>query len=363
MTVMTLFRAYFGLTYFGLGKLVKQEVDGMSPQTLQTLGDKIRRFLALKNGSALRRLLARHNFADVAEVFEHELSEDEATTCFQYLTISQAAAVLISLSDVRRKSCLDTMTDLRASRIFRYMPADDAADILQEMDAEERRKILAEMPYDADTRTLQHLMLEEPDSAAGLMSPDFIMVSIQATVGEAMQVIRRADPQDFIYYVYLVNDENKLVGVVSLKTLILQEESLALEKVAEFDVKSILVSYDQELVANLFRKYYNLLAMPVVDPEEVLQGIITLDDVVEVIEEETAEDMYLSSGIHLEEMDERHLLTGPVTDAVKARMPWLAITVVGQLFAAMVIASYAETVAAAVIAVSFMPLLTGLTGN
>jgi magnesium transporter len=123
------------------------------------------------------------------------------------------------------------------------------------------------------------------------------------------------------------------------------------------------VNYDQELVANVFRKYYNLLAMPVVDPDNTLRGIVTLDDIIDVIEEETSEDIYKASGITLEEMDERGLLIGPEVRAFKARFPWLSITMGGQFLASTIIAHFNHTVATAVVAISFMPLLTGLSGN
>ena len=325
--------------------------------------DKIKRYLSQNNASALRRLLTRYNFADLAEVMENQLDPLETVQCFQYLNVGQAAQVLTSLSEERQVACLSSLPTVMSSQILRLMPADDAVDILQELETEHTRKILDEMPFDRDTKTIQHLLLEEPDTAAGIMSTDFIYVSIEATVGDAMAAVKRAEEKDFIYYVYLVNQTNQLLGVVSLKRLILMDESVPLQRVALFDTKSILVSYDQELVANLFRKYYNLLAMPVVDNNNELRGIITLDDVLDVIDEETSEDIYLASGINLDEMDEKNLLHGPLLNTVKARLPWLSITLVGQFLASAIISSYHHTVSAAVIAVSFMPMLTGLSGN
>ncbi len=335
----------------------------MTSPSATDLGDKIRRYLVTGNASALRRLLARHNFADIAEVMENTLTEEEAVKTFQYLNVGQAAQVLTSLNEERQMACLSSMPTVMGSRILRMMAVDDAVDILQELDRSQTQKILQEMPFDTDTRNIQHLLLEEPDTAAGLMSTDYVEVSVESTVGSAMNLIRRAEEKDFIYYVYLTDSDGHLVGVVSLKKLILHDDSVPLSRISEFDVKSILTSYDQELVANVFRKYYNLLAMPVVDHENILRGIITIDDIIDVIEEETSEEIYRASGINLEEIDEKNLIMGPAINAVKARMPWLSITLVGQLFGSTIIASYNQTVAAAVIAVSFMPLLTGLSGN
>lgn len=327
------------------------------------LAEKIQRYLAVGNKSILRRLLRRQHFADIADVMENRLTQDEAVQMFQYLNLGQAAQVLNSLDEELVKACITSISSETGSRILRLMPTDDAVDILQDMDTDQSRKILEGMPFDTDTRMIQNLLLEKPDSAAGIMSTDFIKVHADVTVGEAMGLVRRAEEKDFIYYVYLVDTEDALVGVVSLKKLIHHDESVPLSRIAEFDPKSILVTFDQELVASLFRKYFNFLAMPVIDPAGVLRGIITLDDVLDVIDEESTEDIYWASGINIEEIDERNLLSGPPIKAFRARFPWLSITMVGQLVAGTIIASYAHTVSSAVIAVSFMPLLTGLSGN
>ncbi len=335
----------------------------MSVQAQAELGDKIKRYLDVQNASALRRLLARHNYADIADVMETQLSEEQALTCFQYMNMGQAAEVVTSLNEDLQQACLNSLTAVMGSKILRIMAADDAVDILQEMDRSESQKYLDEMPYDSDTRTIHNLLLEEPDTAAGLMATDFIKVSVEATVAEAMDEVRTAEEKDFIYYTYLVDGDDHLVAIVSLKKLILHDGSVPLSRIAEYDVKMLLDSYDQELAANIFRKYDNLLAMPVVDSVGKLRGIVTIDDIVDVIEEETSEEMYRAAGIELEEIDEKHLISGPFTDAVKARVPWLFITVVGQLMASLIISSYSKTVATAVVAISFMPLLTGLSGN
>jgi magnesium transporter len=335
----------------------------MSTAVSGSLADKIRRYLQQKNTSALRRLLTRQNFADIAEVMENALTQEEAVACFQCLNIGLAGQVLASVNEELQQLCLSSLPTVMGSQILRRMPTDDAVDILQEMNTAESRRILEEMPFDTDTRMLHHLMLEEPDTAGGIMSTDFIRVSVEATVGEAMRLIRQAEEKDFIYYCYLVDTEHRLVGVLSLKRLLIHDEETPLSRIAEFDVKSLLIHYDQALVANVFRKYYNLLAMPVTDADNVLRGVVTLDDIIDVIEEQTSEGIYRASGINLEEMDERGLLIGPEFRAFRARFPWLSITMGGQFLASTIIAHFSHTVATAVVAISFMPLLTGLSGN
>ncbi len=334
----------------------------MPSTSVAQLDEKIKRYLTTRNGSALRRLLTRHNFADIAEVLE-SLPPEDLVTCFQYLNIGQAAQVLTSLDQERQIACLSSLPTMMSSQILRFMPSDDAVDLLQELDTQQSQKILKEMPFDEETRTIHHLMMEEEDTAAGIMSADFLQVPVDATVGDAQEMLKQAEEKDFIYYIYLADVQEQLVGVVSLKQLILHPPETPLQKIAQFEPKYVLLTEDQELVVKQFRKYYNLLAIPVVDDRHVIQGIITLDDIIDIIDEESSEDIYLASGISLEQIDEKNLLTGPMINAVKARMPWLMVTLVGQFLAAAVIASHSHTVATAVKTISFMPLLSGLSGN
>src|SRR6476659_8577822 len=152
----------------------------MPTVAISSLAETIRRYLTQKNASALRRLLSRHNFADIADVMENLLTQEETVACFQYLNVGQAAQVLTSVNEDLQHMCLSSLPTVMGSQILRMMPTDDAVDILQEMDTMESQRILEEMPFDTDTRTLHHLMMEEPDTAAGIMSTDFMSVSVEA---------------------------------------------------------------------------------------------------------------------------------------------------------------------------------------
>lgn len=332
----------------------------MAPDALT---DRLTRAIQKRNPAQLRRLLNRTHFADVAEVMAHHLSKEQAVTCFQYLNMGQAAQVLLSLDDDLQAHCLNTLPTLIGGKILRAMASDDAVDVLQELEAADSQRLLEGMPLDEDTQAIQELLLEEPDTAAGLMTTDYIDITIDETAGEAMAKIRQAEDKDFIYYVYVVDENEQLLGVLSLKQLVRCPEDMPVHQAMNSNVKSVLIHFDDAFVANLFRKYDNLLAMPVVDAQNTLRGIITVDDVIEVIEEENSEELYRASGINVEAVDEKNLLTGPFWNAFKARFPWLGITVFAQLMASFIIASYETTVQTMVIAVSFMPLLTGLAGN
>ena len=339
------------------------QLTASAPSEASQLSQRLRRLVTLRNPPTIRRELSQIHPIDLSEAMEEALELSQIMVILKSLRVSQAANVLLNLTETLQLRCLDELPPALSSQMLRFLPADDAVDMLQELDNEQSRKILGQMPFDADTQTIHHLLLEDPDSAAGLMTTDYVSVNIENTVADALNEIRKAHKNDFIYYCYLTNTEHQLVGVCSLKDLLGKPEDTPLQQVAAFNVKSILVSYDQELVVNLFRKYDNLMAIPVVEHDDTLRGIVTLDDVISLVEEEASEDIYRYSGINIEEIDEKNLLTGPTIKAVQARMPWLGITLVGQYFAAIIIASYSQTVSQATIAISFMPLLTGLTGN
>lgn len=312
----------------------------------------------------LRQLLINIHFADLAELFEKHLSLNDSLACLEVLSLTQASQVLVSLPTEHQRAVLLALPPQKASRLIRHLASDDAVDILQELSTTEARCILGELPLDADTHAIHQLLIEAPDTAAGLMSTGFVSVGAEGCVEDALNAIRTADETDFIYYVYLTDREQSLLGVLSVKTLLLQHEpNTPLLQLAMLDVKTLAESMDQELVANVFRKYYNFLALPVVDAQNRLVGIVTLDDVVEVIDEENQEDLYRTQGINIEDIDERNLLTGSSWLAVKARIPWLFVTLLGQLVVASIIGVFQDTVSGAVKAFSFLPLLCGVAGN
>ncbi len=330
-----------------------------------TLAQRIRLLLKQKQSKySLRRFLSKLHFADLADVFHHELTPEQTQHCFSVLPPAQAALLLTSLEDRLALPLFKSLPLAKASRVIRDMPVDEAVDLLQQLDPDERRPILGGLPLDADTRQLHQLLIEAPDTAAGIMSTDYMACPVDKTVGEALQLVHHAEEKDFIYYCYLLDRDDKLVGVVSLKTLVITPDETPLNEVACFDMKTVYDSFDQELVATVFRKYYNLLAMPVVDRHDRLLGIITLDDILDVIDEESQDDLFKTSGIVMEDTaTEQELIAGSVLPNVKARLPWLAITLVGQLSVAAIIAFYEPTVSQAVKAFSFLPLLCGLAGN
>ena len=353
------------LEAMGNGKLANPARFSDTAQLVEQLTSKIKDLLGRHQYRySLRQFLAKIHFADLSEVLATTLNTEEVLHCIEAMAPKQSAEVLVSLPRELQRWVLVTLAPQKSSRIIRLMPADDAVDVLQELSSEECRAILGEMPVDADTHTIHQLLIEAPDTAAGIMSTHFFGLPVDTTVGDAMDRIRQAKENDFIYYVYLVDAEGRLVGVLSLKTLVIcMEPKTPLQELAIFDVKQVLESYDQELVASVFRKYYNLLALPVVDLNEKLVGLITLDDVLDVIEEESQEDLYRSSGITLEDMDERHLQSGNPLLAVKARLPWLAITLVGQLVVSSIMSMNQDTIRSETIAFTFLPLLCGLAGN
>ncbi len=358
--------------YIDLESPIVADHEAQLRQTRETLRDiiagRVREHIYKKQPRfSLRQYLNTLHFADIADALEGELTHQEGLVCLEAITPSFAAHILNALDAEHQHYFIRHLNPVKFSRIIRAMPADDAVDLLQALSTEEAKRVLGELPQDAETKSLHELLLESPDTAAGIMSTDYVSIAQTATIGEAIEVLQNADEHDFVYYLYLTDETGGLVGVVSLKTILLAYKTLErplLEVALTDEIKSVHEGFDQELVANIFRKYYNLLAMPVVDEENRLIGIITLDDVIDVIDEESQEDLFRTSGIRVdEEVDERDLLMGRSIYAFRARVPWLSVTLVGQLCVASIIGFFTDTVSQAVAAFSFLPLLCGLSGN
>ncbi|MFN9690916.1 MAG: magnesium transporter [Vampirovibrionales bacterium] len=315
----------------------------------------------------LRQYLNTVHFADIADALEDELTPNEALVCLDAIAPALASKILTSLEPETQQRFILAIPSVKLHRIIRAMPADDAVDLLQELSLEEAGRVLGGLPQDADTQSLHELLKESPDTAVGIMSTHYVSLHENATVGDALLLLQNADEHDFVYYLYLTDEDHVLKGVLSIKSLLLAyktPERLLKELALVDDVKHVHEAFDQELVANIFRKYYNLLAMPVVDDDDHLLGIITLDDIIDVIDEESQEDLYRTSGIRIdEEVDEQDLLKGKPIYAFRARIPWLSVTLIGQLCVASIIGYFHNTVSHTVAAVSFLPLLCGLAGN
>ncbi len=314
----------------------------------------------LKQGAylALRNALNEQNPADVAEFLE-ELPAEKQLFLFRLLTKDIAAEAFSYLDNDTQEMLFTSITDNEVRNIVDNMYLDDTVDFLEEAPANLVNKVLRNT--DNKTRQLINRFLHYPENSAGsLMTVEYVYLYKEMTAKRAMEIIRHTGlDKETIYTCYVIDDKKHLVGVLPLRTLLLAEESITIDTLMEEDVISVATLDDQEEAAHLFRKY-NFMALPVVDGENRLVGIITVDDIVDVIDEETTEDMEKMAA--LLPSDEEYLKT-PVVKLAKNRIVWLCILMVSGTLSSFIIGMYQGILDEAVVLSTFIPILTGTGGN
>ena len=306
----------------------------------------------------LREELNEENPANVAEFLE-ELPADKQLFLFRLLSKDMAAEAFSFLYNDTQEMLVTSITDTEVRNIVDNMYLDDTIDFLEEAPANLVSKVLRNT--DRETRALINRFLHYPENSAGsLMTVEFVYLSKTMTAKRAMEIIRKNGlDKETIYTCYVIDDKKHLVGVLPLRTLLFADEDKLVEELMEEDVISIATLDDQEEAANLFRKY-SFISLPVVDGENRLVGIITVDDIVDVIDEETTEDMEKMAA--LLPSDEEYLKT-PVTKLARNRIVWLCVLMISGTLSSAIISGYDAILSQAVQLAAFIPVLTGTGGN
>lgn len=311
----------------------------------------------------LRMLLNDQYPADLAE-FLVGMDKTRRLTCFRLLDLDNASAVLAELEPDHQINLLRDLQNTGVVSIISNMSPDDAADLLSELPTEEANSIINQMTDDEVAEELQELMSFREDSAGGIMSTDYLAVGVNMTAEQALAHLRETYKKEAeeIYDLFVINDDEHLVGWLSVKDLLTSAPGSTVATLMDTAVIQVTVDTDQEEAAEKIQKY-DLLSLPVVDAEGKLRGIITADDAIDVLEEEATEDIYQTSGIDVTATETGDNLAANVPGAFRARIPWLIVTLLIESGSAMVITHFDEVIKQTVIAASFMPLLTSLTGS
>lgn len=330
---------------------------------VETVVERIKEQIEDENIEALKESLAGFHAADLVEIFE-ELTLPERLLCFNQIDEELAADTLEYLPPQLQVELLSEIDEELASRIIAKMPHDDAADILGDMEDDESEQYLDKLPLKFSSE-LRELMTYDEESAGGIMNPIVLTVNADSNVKDVLDTIRIKAEEDNIelYYVYVIDKQKHLLGVVSLRTLLTAPIKSKITEIMIRDIVRLHVDDRQDHIAEEFMKY-QFNALPVVDLYNRLKGIITWDDVQDIVEEETTEEIYTSSGIATELVeDEDDILSGNIFHAVKARTPWLFITLIGEFIAVNVASHFDNTLQILPVIAIFMPLLAGLGGN
>ncbi|MBQ3257358.1 MAG: magnesium transporter [Oscillospiraceae bacterium] len=323
--------------------------------------DYLRLLLSEKNAGELRLQLNEMEDFDVA-VFLTDLREDgEQLMVLTYLMLSKekAASVFAELEPPEQELIINSISDAQLGAIIEEMYVDDAVDLMEELPANVVRRVMRTAK--PETRKLINQYLKYPENSAGsIMTAEFVDLKKYMSVKESIARIRRiGDDKETIYVCYVTSADRKLEGVVTVKDLLLHDDDDIIEDIMSTNVICTHTRADQEEVVSIISDY-DMLAIPVVDGENRLVGIITVDDVIDVIEEENTEDIEMMAGIL--PMDTPYARS-PVVEIWKSRMPWLLILMLSATMTQMVITSFEDALAAQAVLTAFIPMLMGTGGN
>lgn len=320
--------------------------------------EEIREFLGKGQYTRLRQIIQELNDADIADYLE-EMEEEEVVKIFRILPKDKAADVFSYLEIDQQQSVITSLSVKDAGRIIDNMMSDDAKELMEEMPANVVKRLIANTS--ADTRkAINHLMRYPEDSAGSVMTVEYVDLKEHQTVAQAIERIRKVGvDSETINICYVLDSKRTLVGTVALRYLLLSHPDAVIGDIMHRNVISIHTLMDQEEVARQFKKY-EFTAMPVVDNEDRLVGIITVDDVVDILEEETTEDIEKMAALM---PSDKPYLKMSVFEAFKKRIPWLLLLMISATFTGSIITSFENALSRYVVLTAFIPMLMDTGGN
>lgn len=322
------------------------------------MNKKILELIDEKKFGVLKEELVEIMPVDIAEVFD-ELDKKNAIILFRLLQKDQAADVFSHLTSQQRRDIVSAIHETQLNEILDELYFDDKIDFLEEMPANVVKRIL--MSSTEEERRLINQFLNYPDNSAGsIMTIEYVDLKKEMTVKDALADIRKTGvDKETIYTCYVLNEKRKLEGIVSLRKLVLMDENLLIEEIMNEDFIVTHTMDDQEEIANLFKKY-DLITLPVVDKENRLVGIITIDDIMDVIDQETTEDFQKMAA--MEPTDEEYLHAG-VFSLARQRIVWLLVLMLSATLTGGVIKKFESILETAVLLMVYIPMLMDSAGN
>lgn len=297
--------------------------------------------------------------ADIAEIISR-VSKDEGTHLLKDLDIETAAEALSELEPEKQAEIISSIDTAKAADLLEEMPPDDAADVLADLPAEKAKEILEHIEKE-EAEDIQELLIHKEDTAGGVMTNEFISYQPEIIVKDAIERFKKdAEEIETVYYIYIVDEHERLLGVTSLRELLLADPAVPLSDIMETKMITAAPEVDVKVVSEMLSKY-NLVALPIVDKEGNLLGIVTVDDVLDIVEEEATEDIYRLAGTS--EIKYGKIEDASPIDVVKSRIPWLLLCLLGGLISSLVIGKFEATLTSVVIIAAFIPVIMGMAGN
>src|ERR687892_1690748 len=328
------------------------------PRRIDLVLDSVKRLLRIGATANLLNLLQKQHPADLAQVFS-ELPEKDREAAFSVLADRNGRLAMEAISELGPEAgagLLATRPAEEIARLAQEIPSDDAAALIDYL-PEDLSAAVLDLMRPKESGVVENLLEYDEQTAGRIMNPHVFALNEDMTVGEAITELQSNRDVEMVFYLYVVDERRHLVGVVSLRRLLLVSPETPLKRIMTADLLSVRVDTDQEEVARQVAAY-NLLAIPVVDEENKLVGIITVDDVIDVIKDEATEDLYRLAGVS---GDER--VSTPAFESLRKRLPWLGVNLVTAFVAASVVALFEGTIERVTALAVFMPIVAGMGGN
>src|SRR5438874_4592172 len=320
--------------------------------------DSVKRLLRIGASANLLNLLQKQHPADLAQIFS-ELPDKEREAAFSLLAERNGRLAMEAISELGPEAgaaLLATRSAEEIAKLAQEIPSDDAAALIDYL-PEELSAAVLDLMRPKESGVVENLLEYDEQTAGRIMNPHVFALNEDMTVGEAITELQTNRDVEMVFYLYVIDERRHLVGVVSLRRLLLVSPETPLKRIMTTELISARVDMDQEEVARQVASY-NLLAIPVVDAENKLTGVITVDDVIDVIKDEATEDVFRLAGVSKDD----GVLTPP-GDSLRRRLPWLLVNLGTAFIAASVVSLFRNTIATVVGLAVFMPIVAGMGGN
>lgn len=317
--------------------------------------DELKKILLGKDPQEIKKVITNIHPADILDILHED--EDSIKELMDRLPNDIVANIIEEEDDEEQQyELLKLFSDVKQRVILDEMSKDEITDLVGELEEDEKQDILNKMDQD-DKEDVERLLTFDPDTAGGIMTTEYISIRAGNTVEKTLRYLQENTEEDTTYYLYVVDLDNVLKGVVSLRDIVSSSFDTKMLDITNPNVKTVLYNVDQEEVAYKFKKY-GFIMMPVVDEEDHLLGVIEFDDIIDIIQEESTEDINLLGGVNSEER-----LDSTIQESFKSRIPWLIVNLFTAVMAAAVVSFFEGTIAQVVTLATVMPIVTGMGGN
>ena len=320
--------------------------------------EKVIELIQTRKFNDLKEYLQKVNSADLPSLFE-ELDDEKKLIVYRLLSKEKAAEAFAEFDPDVQEKLINAFSDKELKNVMNELFMDDTVDLIEEMPSNVVKRILKNIKSE-DRKIINELLNYPEDSAGSIMTTEFIDLKENMTVEQALEKIKRIGlEKETIYNCYVLNLHRKIRGIIDLKSLVIAEKDTIIKDIMETNVMTVTTLEDQEVVAKMFDKY-NFLALPVVDTEKRLVGIITIDDALDVLQDEVAEDFEKMAAITPSE--DSYFKTSVFTHA-KNRIVWLLVLMLSAIVTGSIITEYETAFATVPLLVAFIPMIMGTTGN